>query len=358
MYDDYRNINHFKGLDGLRALSAFMVISYHIEGEFLQFLDGKSGVSIFFVLSGYLITTLLIREEQKHGDISLKAFYIRRTFRIFPIYYVVIGIYCFLIFGIDIEAFSSKKNELMEALPYFVFYLSEIVDCGTGTCAGFGHSWTLSVEEKFYIIWPLIGFVFLAKYPRKRIIAIIALSFTILMTKSLFPEYYLSYYMILVGCILAYFLDDKKIYNYIKKIIDGFNFYSILIFFIIIHLLKIRYDQLDVIYPIAVALLIALVVVGNSRITTVLETGPLKFCGRISYGIYLVHVLAINAAQFVVPPARDQFHIYLSVFLLSIAISVLMAYCLRIFVELPMIARGRSLASRVVRTRRESFGGR
>ncbi len=152
--------NYVPSLNGLRAISIFIVFFHHLNAagtfgafhapSFLSFLfDGNFGVNVFFVISGFLITTLLIAEEQKNGTISLKNFYIRRIFRIFPAYYFVLFVY-FLLQGASVLYFTR------ESWLSSIFYYKYLVRGDAET----GHFWSLSVEEHFYLVWPLIFFLF------------------------------------------------------------------------------------------------------------------------------------------------------------------------------------------------------
>src|SRR5438874_13781643 len=97
-HQDYLRTKYFGSLDGLRCLSILMVIGFHCNLTCTSFFHtGQYGVSLFFVISGFLITTLLLREQKSSGTISLKNFYIRRTLRIFPLYYATLFIYIALV---------------------------------------------------------------------------------------------------------------------------------------------------------------------------------------------------------------------------------------------------------------------
>jgi len=139
-------------LDGLRAIAVIAVMLGHSHSAFLDsipfnhsFRNGDQGVAIFFVISGFLITHLLIKEQNKTGTISLRRFYLRRTFRIFPPFYVYIIVVSFLgllrlvqINGVDVLAASTYTWN------YDFFSGSYIL----------GHCWSLSLEEQFYLLWP------------------------------------------------------------------------------------------------------------------------------------------------------------------------------------------------------------
>jgi len=146
-------------LDGLRALSISMVVIGHCSGTigdlgdrtrmFLSFVGaGRLGVSIFFVISGFLITTLLVREQLATGTISLRDFYTRRALRIFPAFYA----YWLLALVLTLIGYIQlSRAELISAAVYVWNYVPRQVDTWF-----LGHTWSLSLEEQFYLVWPLV----------------------------------------------------------------------------------------------------------------------------------------------------------------------------------------------------------
>ena len=130
-------------LDGLRAISILLVIVAHLSKRQSgpMILLSSFGVHVFFVLSGFLITTLLQSEYERHGRISLAGFYRRRCFRIFPAAFTYIFLVALL--------FPSSRSGLPYAITYTVSYHY------WGTPLLFRHLWSLSVEEQFYLLWPL-----------------------------------------------------------------------------------------------------------------------------------------------------------------------------------------------------------
>ncbi|MBN8730686.1 MAG: acyltransferase [Acidobacteria bacterium] len=138
-------------LDGLRALSILLVLVGHaIDAQEWPRLFalvghvGNYGVRIFFVISGFLITTLLLKEFDTHGTISLRGFYIRRTLRILPAFFVYVGV----IWGLYLAGVVPLKDgDLLHALTYTMNYHEN---------RGWflNHLWSLSVEEQFYLLWP------------------------------------------------------------------------------------------------------------------------------------------------------------------------------------------------------------
>jgi peptidoglycan/LPS O-acetylase OafA/YrhL len=151
------------GLDALRALSIAWVVIFHLrQRENWNFAgwagvlasSGLQGVTVFFVISGFLITTLLLNEEEDSGRISLSAFYLRRAFRILPaaLAYLAVAVVITLALGLPFEA-----REWLADIFFFRNYIPEEISGLTG------HYWSLSVEEQFYLVWPAL----LVLAPRK-----------------------------------------------------------------------------------------------------------------------------------------------------------------------------------------------
>ena len=168
-----KDTDYFPQLDALRAIAVFFVLLEHwVPGTywFKIFPYGMAGVTLFFVLSGFLITRILLRSRIKSESLnqsklhSLKQFYIRRTLRIFPIYYITIFI--LLIFNI---------NNIRQIFFWFLTYTSNIYFYLIQNWAGsLSHLWTLAVEEQFYIIWPFIILFIPKRFLFRTIILIIS----------------------------------------------------------------------------------------------------------------------------------------------------------------------------------------
>ena len=149
---------HIPSLDGLRALSVLLVIvlhtvqhrslTHHVPLLYYVLGNGSLGVFIFFVISGYLITTLLLREREKTSTISLRSFYLRRAFRILPPLYVYILFLGVLALGGHLP--GMNRRELITALTFTRNYVPHV-----GLWA-FEHLWSLCLEEQFYLLWPAL----------------------------------------------------------------------------------------------------------------------------------------------------------------------------------------------------------
>ena len=156
----------FPALDGLRGVAVLLVVLAHASqkrllAENFKF-SGELGVVVFFVLSGFLITHLLLEERTRTGQISLSKFYVRRALRIWPLYFAVLGIYIFVLplfldpdnFRSIYEADSLRDHYYLLAYPLFLQnYLLSGSDFHYGGLRVF---WSLAVEEHFYLLWPLL----------------------------------------------------------------------------------------------------------------------------------------------------------------------------------------------------------
>ncbi len=152
-------------LDGLRALSIFLVVGLHTVQRLSEthpvgwfwyaIFNGSSGVFIFFEISGFLITTLLLSEHAKRGSISLRGFYLRRAFRILPPLYFYIGF--IVVLGL-LGRLTLDRRDLLSSLFFFHNYIQN------SPTWSLEHLWSISVEEQFYLVWPFL-FVFCLRKP-------------------------------------------------------------------------------------------------------------------------------------------------------------------------------------------------
>ena len=162
---------HYPNLNALRFIAAFMVIVHHIEqtkGTFgfdnywstsTIYFAGKLGVVLFFVLSGFLITNLLLIEQKTSSTISIRNFYVRRILRIWPLYYLIIGLALFVLphfslFAIPKYGIETLNMNFTWKLGLFICLLPNLVLSAIANVPFAVHTWSIGVEEQFYIIWP------------------------------------------------------------------------------------------------------------------------------------------------------------------------------------------------------------
>src|SRR5271156_431275 len=280
----YWSTSYFPALDGLRAICIVLVISYHLHENVPSFIHGAIGVDIFFVLSGFLITTLLLREKEKYGSVSLKGFYVRRAFRILPIYYLVLLFYFPIIWLLHDAA---RWHELKSALPYLLTFTQEFRPEWTGKV--YAQTWSLGYEEKFYLLWPL---VVLAVYPfRRKTIALLAIGASILFLPW---EPARSYGALFLGSLLGVLLDrssQNRFQPYLMKIHPWLALGLVAVTYTLFGMDKVPI----LLFSAAVTLLVAVLVLQQSLIRRLLEHPLMVLPGKRSYAMYLVHVLVINA---------------------------------------------------------------
>lgn len=347
---------YYKKLDGLRALAVFgVMISHWIHFDFIQTCGfGFWGVNLFFVLSGFLITELLLRQiYQKEESASiLKKFYIKRTLRIFPIYYLVI------IFAFILNLDNSRNLALFSFLYTLNIYNSFSGNVGDAL----SHIWSLCVEEQFYLIWPLLLLLIKPRYHQKLIIA--AVLFAILFRLTLYLlhvnhfEIY-SYRMMPacmdalgLGALLAYLKLNKE--DQLKKIL---NISAIPIILCSLYLFLVFFERQENIFSeILLRFLVSgcsFFIIGRSlysskkRLVLLFENKTVQYLGKISYGLYLYHMIVsallngwfskiwngINFNKFGVL----KYNSYLVSFPLFLVITVLVASLSYYFIESPFL---------------------
>lgn len=341
----YQSTNHFGALDGLRAVSILLVIlhhSAHWQSKLVTTLqyNGRYGVSLFFVISGFLICTLFLRERRKTGKIELWKFYGRRALRLLPLYYALLIVQAVLIFVLG--QYSPANQELFRAnLPSYIFYYSNwLPTSGQGPyfCA-----WSLAVEEQFYLAFGLL--IVFAR--RKQ--AIIAIASALLLKigiyqvfgtidgDSTFWRVLFSYQeAILIGVLIAFILNTQHGYELLAKLLRsrcvltavGSAIFSWLLF----QPIRPQSSLWEQLLYVLMALLLAGFVIRPR--TPVLGGRVLVYVGRISYGIYLFHMFVICFVEKIVGGSSP----WLS-FPLTVGLTVLAAALSYQYFEYPLIGK-------------------
>jgi peptidoglycan/LPS O-acetylase OafA/YrhL len=159
-YASYLNTKYFGSLNGLRCLCILLVLFSHTVAGITPDLEaikfGPVGVRIFFVISGFLITTLLLREKRSSGAISLRMFYIRRVLRIFPLYFLVL--FAYTITALHTQKIDPSARLLLKYFPLFLIYAQNVLVLmlKPQQTILFALAWSLATEEQFYSVWPFI----------------------------------------------------------------------------------------------------------------------------------------------------------------------------------------------------------
>jgi peptidoglycan/LPS O-acetylase OafA/YrhL len=306
----FRKVNFFGSLDGLRAVSIAGVVWFHSWWgtpyyATLQRIpvlrEGTFGVDIFFVISGFLITTLLLREEDRYGKISLRDFYVRRALRIWPLYYATIAIYVVILLLFPGHAYST--DSFFHYLPYFLTYTYTwfiTPDWPTGT---FNLAWTLSTEEQFYAFWPLIVRVAKGWVRPAALIALIALKvaqglgwLNFALTPGRLPARMVSSLSIpiFLGVLLALTLHSRAGYRRAYAVLGWRRAAPVALAALAVCLAP----QPVWWWPawLATAALVgACVIREDNGLAPVLRLKPVTLVGMVSYGAYLFNSLVMHA---------------------------------------------------------------
>lgn len=303
-YESYRATRFFGSLDGLRCLSILAVIWHHCGWNqapdgWAVLSTGYLGVDLFFVISGFLITTLLLREREETGRISLRDFYIRRTLRIFPLYYTVIGLYVVTVFLF--ERNTVRGQAFFSNLPFFLTYTSNWFIQLEGRVI-FYFAWSLATEEQFYLVWPtlekafsgmaipvLIGIVLLARTIVERTAPEAGLWATILL--SIHPG-------ILCGVLLAHALHSRRWFAMAEKTLSRRWFGPAMLVGAVVAMGLLGPKWLIWTF---MTLLVGAAVVRERNGLPFLRWRPIAYIGTISYGMYLLHMLCHNLVKRALP---------------------------------------------------------
>jgi peptidoglycan/LPS O-acetylase OafA/YrhL len=358
-YAEYRSLRRFPALDGLRAISITLVLFEHSRNTNISFYSGGiNGVVLFFVLSGFLITSLSLREESRTGRLHLRKFAIRRFFRIIPLYYAALACYCVLVIGAHL---GGRVGGFEHALPYYAGFFQEYVRFGPHPAGvpffPFEVSWSLGIEEKFYLLWPLVAFFLLHKAPSWRIPVAGALTVLCglapiwLGHSGLFVFYYGALFS---GCLMAFLLHDPATYERLRWLGTPLGLSAAIVVAIGCHVLTFAQPHVSpdigtvigaLLFP-GFALLVGALVVTQQRHARVLDQLPLVKVGVASYAIYLLHLIAVNAAETAVPRTWGAVGDFAACLL---ALAAAIAICLPIqrFFESPITNYGHRLADRL-----------
>ena len=139
-------------LDGLRGIAILLVMVWHTGVPFLK--GGYIGVDIFFVLSGFLITTLLLQEFDHSGRISIRRFYLRRALRLLPAYLVMLAVFCAV--SVAVLSAEEARSNMIDALIALGYLSNWAMAFSIRSMDFLGHTWSLAIEEQFYLLWPLV----------------------------------------------------------------------------------------------------------------------------------------------------------------------------------------------------------
>ncbi len=287
-------------LNGLRALAVLAVIAYH-GGYRIFGMTASGGVMLFFVLSGFLITWLLLQERERHGDVSLANFYIRRSLRILPAYLAYIALIAALLLVLDTPL---AWGHVLSCIFYYNNYYYAL---STHTVGWLQHAWSLAVEEQFYLVWP-VAVLLLA--PRRRLAAMLCVLIPALWLLRIVacqagaPERYVyrAFEMradqLLVGCLLAVVVHGGRARRLMNELCRPWvGVVAVALLEVLLFVRGGPAFRLSVSAPLEALLFAVILVQAVLYGAPLLERAPLRYLGRISYGLYLYHELGYAVAD-------------------------------------------------------------
>ncbi len=312
VHDSAKHFEYKPPLDGLRAVAVLSVMAYHFGGA--DGLDGGFlGVDMFFVLSGYLITSLLLVEWTRHQTIALAAFWGRRARRLLPAILVVL---IAIALWAKIDAATDRLDILRGDMLWTLFYGTNWHFIGSGQsyfdlfseASPLRHAWSLAIEEQFYLVWPLVVFVTM-RIARGRTVLLAAVcgvgivaSGLVMATLFDSADPSRAYYgtdarasQLLVGALLAVGLNRWAARNRSQRIaVQAVGYLSVIFclwaFVFVGDKSAWLYYGGFVLFAVATAAIILLVITPvKSPVTRVLSVGWIRWIGAISYGLYLWH---------------------------------------------------------------------
>src|SRR5581483_7763733 len=310
-YDRFRATRYFSSLDGLRAISILAVIWYHVPELRLIWRTGFLGVHLFFVISGFLITTILLREKSEFGKISLRNFYVRRTLRIFPAYYLTLAL--FLVACLTTQELRGEPFAIyLHHLPSFLTYTSNWFVYPGGWGPGlpsarviFVAAWSLATEEQFYLFWPWIVALSKRWFTPVIVMLVLIAANEIVKLRAGYSFFLTGYPLpiliinsvstaICLGCIAAYAMHRKEsfraVYRVFGKRWSAPLFVGIMLIVstipndAILHVFRMFYICLAMMFAV-----IACTIRSDHVLVSALSNKPIRYVGMISYGMYLYH---------------------------------------------------------------------
>lgn len=357
-FTKYKKMRYMPGLDGLRAIAVLGIIIYHLNKQWLT--GGFLGVDTFFVISGYLITSLLLKEYDDTGIIKLKSFWIRRLKRLLPAVIVLLMVVGTATLLLKSDNIIRVKHDIIAAIFYVSnwWYIAKDVNYFEQfSFMPLKHLWSLAIEEQFYIFFPVILVTLLLTIKKRYKIGFIFWGVSIISLGLMMFIYSINgdhsrvYFgtdtrlqTLLLGVILAFLWPPFKLKNdppkVVKYVIDSIGSLSfivlILLFFIINDETNWIYDGGFYLISILTLFIIASVVHPSTWIAKIFSNPVLVFIGKRSYSLYLWHFAVISFVHSYYVDGQIPVYVYF----IDISLTIIFAELSYRFIETPFRKEG------------------
>lgn len=358
-FTKYKKMRYMPGLDGLRAIAVLGIIIYHLNKQWLT--GGFLGVDTFFVISGYLITSLLLKEYDDTGIIKLKSFWIRRLKRLLPAVIVLLMVVGTATLLLKSDNIIRVKHDIIAAIFYVSnwWYIAKDVNYFEQfSFMPLKHLWSLAIEEQFYIFFPVILVTLLLTIKKRYKIGFIFWGVSIISLGLMMFIYSINgdhsrvYFgtdtrlqTLLLGVILAFLWPPFKLKNdppkVVKYVIDSIGSLSfivliLLLFFIINDETNWIYDGGFYLISILTLFIIASVVHPSTWIAKIFSNPVLVFIGKRSYSLYLWHFAVISFVHSYYVDGQIPVYVYF----IDISLTIIFAELSYRFIETPFRKEG------------------
>lgn len=342
-HDGYLAKSYFSSLDGLRGLAILPVIWHHSTPRPLPGILGKgpAGVDLFFCISGFLITTLLVREKARTGGVRLAAFYVRRALRILPLYYGVLALY--VLYAFTLPESSAPRAHFFHTLPFYLSFTANwFASFAVPHPILFAFSWSLCIEEQFYAFWPWLVKKLSGASALAAMLAIIALDLVAergvlapMVAPGGLAERVITGFAtpIGLGAVLALLLQRARLFAILQPFLARI-WSAPLALLSVLALLAWPGAPLSVFHLGLAWLVGACVVTEQNGLAALLTARAPSYIGRVSYGLYLLNATAVALVHRAFPGSIES---SVLVFALALPLSLVLASLSHRFVEQPFL---------------------
>jgi peptidoglycan/LPS O-acetylase OafA/YrhL len=319
---EHKNALYFPNLNGVRFIAAFWVIVHHIEQFKEKFgftnhlfstrfirMVGPLGVFLFFVLSGFLITSLLLVEKERTKTVDITAFYMRRVLRIWPLYYLTVFLGLFVLPEISFLNIPDETNFIREDFSIkIILYLFILPNVVTGVFKHIPYvsqNWSIGVEEQFYYFWPWV----IRQTPKVRLLIVMVLFFIFFyllrsLTVLYMPETgwwkYLNEFIkslritcMILGAMGAYFTYFQFNSKFVQILFQKSTQWFLYLFLIALLTFGVYLQGVNQEFYALIFTLILMNLAKNPSSILSLENPVFDYLGKISYGMYMYHTIAV-----------------------------------------------------------------